>query len=141
MENGGSSFVFLSWQCEFFRIFPDYGEDQRSTTSKVLNGLLSDIPIDVYEEIFSWLRPCVDLDMDWDSQQTIFARLACVCRYFAYYATCEMCYYLHFDGGERFPKPKPPTPTGPWFTGIIKRLQPMETPEFSSACAFRRAPG
>ena len=66
--------------------------------------------------------------MDWKSQQTIFARLACVCRYFAYYATCEMCYYLPLDGNERWPKtPKPPTPTGPWCTGIIKRLQPMET--------------
>ena len=66
--------------------------------------------------------------MDWHSWQIIFARLACVCRYFAYYATCEMCYYLPFDGTERLPKTvRPPTPTGRWCTGIIDRLQPMET--------------
>ena len=86
---------------------------------------IKNIPIDVYEEIFSWLRPCVDLDMDLNSQQKIFARLASVCRYFAYYAICEMCCYLDFDGKERCPRP--PTPTGPWCTGIIKRVQPMET--------------
>ena len=45
-----------------------------------VSGRLSNITIDVYEEIISWRRPCVDLDMDWDSQQTIFPRLACVCR-------------------------------------------------------------
>ena len=66
--------------------------------------------------------------MDWESHQTTFARLACVCQYFAYYATCEMCYYLHFDGGEWLPKtPKPPPPTGRWCIGIINHLQPMET--------------
>ena len=40
MEIGGSSFLSLSWQCEFFRFFLKCGEDQRSAGFKVLNGFL-----------------------------------------------------------------------------------------------------
>ena len=63
--------------------------------------------------------------MDLESQQKVLARLAPVCRYFVYYAINETSRCLDFDGTARCPRPR--TPTGPWCTGIIKRLQPMET--------------
>ncbi|KAF8523586.1 hypothetical protein JB92DRAFT_2884120 [Gautieria morchelliformis] len=84
----------------------------------------SDIPLDVYQEIFVWLRPAADPDTDIDFYNTTLACLALVCRYFAHYATYEMWRCLELDGGNyrKFRMPEEA-----WCTGVEPRLQPVQT--------------
>ncbi|KAF8515702.1 hypothetical protein BU17DRAFT_93333 [Hysterangium stoloniferum] len=89
---------------------------------------LKHIPVEVYDEIFFWLRPAVHPNMDDHRHHKILARLATICRYFTYYCAREMARILDFDGDGRSPHPK--TLTGRWCMGIIKQQEPMFTLRF-----------
>ncbi|KAF8485558.1 hypothetical protein JB92DRAFT_1553291 [Gautieria morchelliformis] len=86
----------------------------------------SHIPVEVYEEIFGWLRPTVDPDTNARWYRKTLACMALVCRYFAFYATQEFYRSLDFGGAAQSVDPQRPTDT--WCNGVLTRLQPMETP-------------
>ncbi|KAF8515943.1 hypothetical protein JB92DRAFT_2912638 [Gautieria morchelliformis] len=104
MDGGGFSGAMLDWKC------PN-------------RACGSDIPLDVYLEIFAWLRPAADPDTDRRFYNTTLARLAPVCRYFAYYATHEMWRCLEFNGKDQTSQ----MPAEAWCTGVHTQLQPVET--------------
>ncbi|KAF8471545.1 hypothetical protein JB92DRAFT_3102629 [Gautieria morchelliformis] len=84
----------------------------------------SNIPLDVYHEIFTLLRPAADPDTGRKLYNTTLARLAPVCRYFAYYATHEMWRCLEFDGSTYQTSRMP---AKAWCMGVHTQLQPLET--------------
>ena len=81
------------------------------------------IPIEVYNEIFSWLRPKVNPDMDTESYEEILGLLAPVCRYFAYYTTHES--YRCLDFNRRFTLSRSQKRTS-YLATIIESLRPIE---------------
>ncbi|KAF8531176.1 hypothetical protein JB92DRAFT_3092483 [Gautieria morchelliformis] len=86
---------------------------------------LRPLPLETYEEIFSWLRP---IKMDPIFIQTYHQHLrwlAHVCRFFAYYAAHEICRSLDFKGVEYCSTSW--KPTGSWCRGIIKRFHSTDT--------------
>ncbi|KAF8515954.1 hypothetical protein JB92DRAFT_39460 [Gautieria morchelliformis] len=107
MVHGAYSGAGLTWQC------PN-------------RALGSHIPVEIYEDIFAWLRPAVNPDTSMRLYRKTLSRLALVCRYFSYYATRQMCHHLDFDGGMTDDS-RPRMLTEPWCTGVIRRLQPMES--------------
>lgn len=87
-------------------------------------ALGSQIPLDVYLQIFAWLKPVADPDSDIEIYNTTLARLALVCRYFAYYATREFWRYLDLNGNKNLRRRMP---AEPWCDAILTQLQPAET--------------
>ncbi|KAF8490205.1 hypothetical protein JB92DRAFT_1334324 [Gautieria morchelliformis] len=106
MDCGGFSGAMLDWKC------PNRARG-------------SDIPLDVYQEIFAWLRPAADPDTDREVFNTTLARLALVCRYFAYYATHEMWRCPEFHGGN-YHWQTSRMPAEAWCTGVETQLQPVK---------------
>ncbi|KAF8515948.1 hypothetical protein JB92DRAFT_2912647 [Gautieria morchelliformis] len=107
MVHGAYSGAGLTWQC------PN-------------RALGSHIPVEIYEDIFAWLKPAVNRDTIMRLYRKTLSRLALVCRYFSYYATRQMCHHLDFDGGMTDDS-RPRMLTEAWCTGVIQRLQPMES--------------
>ncbi|KAF8528722.1 hypothetical protein JB92DRAFT_2825956 [Gautieria morchelliformis] len=105
MDHGGFSGAMLDWKC------PNRTRG-------------SDIPLDVYQEIFAWLRLAADPDTDRNFYNTTLARLALVCRYFSHYATFEMWRCLNFYGGHN--QKLFLMPAEAWCTGVTTWLQPVE---------------
>ncbi|KAF8515936.1 hypothetical protein JB92DRAFT_2912628 [Gautieria morchelliformis] len=104
MDCGGFSGAMLDWKC------PNRAHG-------------SDIPLDVYLDIFAWLKPAADPDTDRDFYNMTLARLAPVCRYFAHYATHELWRCPRFFGAHY----RNPNPADAWCTGVKTQLQPVET--------------
>ncbi|KAF8515945.1 hypothetical protein JB92DRAFT_3114522 [Gautieria morchelliformis] len=101
MGRGGFAGAVLPWQC------PN-------------RTLRSHIPLDVYQEIFEWLKPFSDPDTNLAFYTATLARLALVCRYFAYYASYEMWRSLDLDRLNSEMK------TEACCKGILAKLQPVE---------------
>jgi F-box-like len=84
--------------------------------------LESKIPLDIYQEIFAWLKPnaCPDHTDARVYHQTL-TKLARVCKYFAYYATHEIWRRLVIHGNSDVVKPRMP-----WYSGILTQLEMLE---------------
>jgi hypothetical protein len=80
----------------------------------------SHIPLDVYQETFEWLKPVADPDTNLAFYTATLARLALVCRYFAYYASYEMWRSLDLDNLNSG------RTTEACCNGILTKLQPVE---------------
>ena len=115
METRALSEAVIISRCEFPDLYDMEAINNQAPDLTPSSG--SPSPLTIYQEIFSWLHPKFNPDVDHRSYEVILARLFPVCRHFAYFAGHESWRRLEFIGIKDNPRPSS------WVACTTQRLE------------------